>query len=373
MRILVVNVGSSTVKFSVTELPAGATQRKNELRIEGDDARQALGRIPQLLGASAGEIDAVGHRVAHGGEAFRHAVRIDASVLRAIESLNPLAPLHNPPALAGVRMAMAAWPAVPQVAVFDTSFHADMPPHAAHYAVPEAWRETGVRRFGFHGTSHKYVMEKAAQALGKDPRALRILSCHLGNGASVCAIEHGVSVDTSMGMTPLEGLVMGSRSGDVDPGMAAHLHRALGLAPTAVEESLYRHSGLAALSGRGRDLRDIEAGAAGGDARCELALSAYAYRARKYIGAYAAAMGGLDVLAFTGGIGENSPRMRRRICERLGFLGVTLDERANASLRLRGFEAPQIHARSAPVAVLVMQAQEQWMIAQEVYRLLTPR
>ena len=372
MRILVINVGTATVKLGVFELPAGITLAKQELAIQGDTVAPALARVSETLSAlGISAIDAVGHRVVHGGEAFREAVRIDPSVIRAIETLNPLAPLHNPPALAAMRMMLAAWPDAAQVAVFDTSFHAGMPSHAAHYAVPEAWRRSGVRRFGFHGTSHKYVMERVGQALDEDPRHLRILSCHLGNGASVCAIEHGVSVDTSMGMTPLEGLVMGARPGDVDPGIFAHVERQFGLQPPAIESALYHDSGLAALSGRGRDLRDIDAGAAEGDPRCELALSVYSYRARKYIGAYAAAMGGLDVLAFTGGIGENSAAMRHRICDRLGFLGIALDQEANAAVRLQAFEAIAIHAPSGSVRVLVMQAQEQWMIAQEVHRLLT--
>ncbi len=371
MRILVINVGSSTVKLSVTEMPAGNQAFKAELPIGKQEVAAVLGSIPALLDAKAvSAIEAVGHRVAHGADRFREATRIDDSVIAAIESLNSLAPLHNPPAVAGIRVARASWPDVPQVAVFDTAFHGDMPPQATTYAVPEEWRQNGVRRFGFHGTSHKYVMERVGQALQVPPRELRIISCHLGNGASVCAIERGVSVDTSMGMTPLEGLVMGSRAGDIDPGLAAHVHRTLGLSPEEFEDALYRRSGLAGLAGRGNDLREVEAAAAGGDARAHLALDVYAYRARKYIGAYAAAMGGLDVVAFTGGIGENSASTRRRICDRLEFLGLRLDDAANTALHLEGFEAAEIqHARSR-VRVIVTQAREQWMIAQEVYRLL---
>ena len=371
MRILVMNVGSSSVKLSVTDLPAGAQAFKAELPIGARSAQEALDSIPALLEAQGvSGIEGVGHRVAHGGERFREATRIDDSVLAEIESLSPLAPLHNPPAVVGIRIARAVWPDAAQVAVFDTSFHGDMPAQATTYAVPEDWRQAGVRRFGFHGTSHKYVMERVAQALEVSPRELRIVSCHLGNGASLCAIERGVSIDTSMGMTPLEGLVMGSRSGDIDPGLAGHVQRTLGLSTEQIEDALYRRSGLAALSGRGSDLREVEGAAAQGDTRAQLALAVYAYRARKYVGAYAAAMGGLDVLAFTGGIGENSASMRRRICDRLEFLGLRLDEQANAALRLEGFEAAEIQHAHSRVKVIVTQTREQWMIAQEVHRLL---
>lgn len=368
MRIFVINVGSATLKFSVLEFPAGTVIAKDQVAIESGRVDEALRRV-QASGVLP-RIDAIGHRVAHGGETFRETTRVDVSVIEAIEANAPLAPLHNPPAVSGIRMAMAAWPNIPQFAVFDTGFHAQMPPHAAHYAVPEAWRRVGVRRFGFHGTSHKYVMERVGRALHRDPGELRILSCHLGNGASICAIEHGVSVDTSMGMSALEGLVMGSRSGDVDPGMAAHLNRVLGLSAREVEMALYTDSGLTALSGLGHDMRQIEAAASRGDGRCQLALAVFAYRVRKYIGAYAAAMGGVDALAFTGGIGENSAGTRERVCERLSFLGIELDPQANARVDLHGFEAPEIQLEGAPVSILVMQAQEQWMIAQEVYRLL---
>lgn len=371
MRILVINVGSSTVKLSVTRMPGGNQAFEAELPLRDAEVADVLGTIPALLEArGVGALEAVGHRVTHGAGRFREATRIDDAVIAAIESLSSLAPLHNPPAVAGIRMARASWPDIPQVAVFDTAFHADMPAHATAYAVPEEWRRSGVRRFGFHGTSHQYVMQRVAEALGVAPRDLRIISCHLGNGASLCAIERGVSVDTSMGMTPLEGLVMGSRCGDIDPGIAAHVHRTLGLSPEEFEDALYRRSGLAGLSGRGNDLREIEAAAAKGDSRAQLAIDVYAYRARKYVGAYAAAMGGLDVLAFTGGVGENSAGMRRSICDRLEFLGLRLDESANAALHLEGFVAAEIqHAQSA-VRIIVTRAREQWMIAQEVHRLL---
>ena len=372
MRILVINVGSSSVKLSVTELPAGAQVFKADLPLGSETVEGVLASIPRLLEAQlVSGIDALGHRVAHGADRFREAARIDDALIAEIEALNALAPLHNPPAVAGIRFARSRWPDIPQVAVFDTAFHCDMPAAATTYAVPEEWRRAGIRRFGFHGSSHKYVMEHVARALEVSPAELRIVSCHLGNGASVCAIERGQSIDTSMGMTALEGLVMGSRSGDIDPGLAGHVHRTLGLSLEEIEDALYRRSGLAALSGRGNDLRDIEEAAAQGDGPAQLALTVYAYRVRKYIGAYAAAMGGLDVVAFTGGIGENSASMRRRICDRLEVLGLRLDERANASLHLQAFEAAEIQHANSRIRVIVTQAREQWMIAQEVHRLLS--
>jgi acetate kinase len=372
MRILVVNVGSATVKLSVTDMAVGQQLFKAELAAADGDVGPAIVETKWRIDrANVGAIDAVGHRVVHGGDIYRQPTLIDERVLATLESLNALAPLHNPPAIAGIRAARRQWPGVPQVAVFDTAFHSTMPDRATVYAVPEEWRRSGVRRFGFHGTSHKYVMERVAEAMGVSTRELRIISCHLGNGASVCAIERGVSIDTSMGMTPLEGLVMGTRSGDVDPGLAGHLQRVLGISPEQAESALYHRSGLAALSGKGNDLRAIEGYAGKGDARARLAIEVYAYRTRKYIGAYAAAMGGLDALAFTGGIGENSADMRKRVCEGLEFLGLRLDEAANERGRLEGYEVLAIHDSQFPVRVFVTQAREQWMIAQEVHRLLS--
>lgn len=374
MRILVINAGSSSVKFSVFDMDAQATRFKHEIEIEGKEFEAALARIPAAL-AEVGEIeiDAIGHRVAHGGERFRDATFIDEGVIAAIEELLPLVPLHNPPALYGIRMARACWPKAPQIAVFDTAFHGSMPPCAYTYAVPQAWRKAGLRRYGFHGTSHKYIMERVAQELNSSARDLRIISCHLGNGASICAIDRGVSVDTSMGMTALEGLVMGSRSGDVDPGIFGYLQRSMGLSIDQIENALYCEGGLAALSGLGNDMRRIEVAAAAADPNAQLALNVFAYRARKYIGAYAAAMGGCDVLAFTGGIGENSASMRRRICDRLEFLGLYLDQDKNSSLQLEGFAAPQIQQANSRIRVIVTQTREQWMIAREVHQYLAAK
>jgi acetate kinase len=278
--------------------------------------------------------------------------------------------MHNPPALAGIKVAGDAWPGVPQVAVFDTAFHQTIPERATTYAVPLPWREAGLRRYGFHGTSHKYVMLRVAEELKTPATELRIVSCHLGNGASICAIERGASVDTSMGMTPLEGLVMGTRSGDVDPGIFAYLHRTLGLSVADIEHALYHASGLAALSALGNDMRDIEKRAAESDKQAQLAIQVYVHRVRKYIGAYAAAMGGVDVIAFTGGIGENSASMRRRVCSGFEFLGLAIDDDRNEGVQLTGSEAPQIQRENSRVRIIVTQAREQWMIAQEAARIL---
>ncbi len=328
-------------------------------------------QIPVLLQAEGVTgLDAIGHRVAHGGAKFREPQIINTEVIKDIEDCVPLAPLHNPPALAGIKVASEAWPNVPQVAVFDTAFHQTIPERATTYAVPEEWRKTGLRRYGFHGTSHKYVMMRVAEELKTSPAQLRIISCHLGNGASVCAIERGVSVDNSMGMTSLEGLVMGTRSGDVDPGIFAYLKRTLGLTIEQIEDALYKKSGLAALSGLGRDMCDIEKQAAEGNKKAQLAIQVYAYRARKYIGAYAAVMGGVDVIAFTGGIGENSASMRKRICERFDYLGLDFDDDKNTSVKLTDSEAPQIQRDNSRVRVIVTQTREQWMIAQETARIL---
>ncbi len=369
LRILVINAGSSSIKLSVLDTGSDTQLFKHELERLGN-VEEGMKQVASLLKERGFDtFDAVGHRIAHGGDHFKDATIITPEVLQVIEGFVPLAPLHNPPGLAGIRTAQAAWPDVPQVAVFDTAFHQHMPPYAHTYAIALEWRQKGVRRYGFHGTSHKYVMLKAAETLKCRPEELRIISCHLGNGASVCAIDRGMSVDNSMGLTALEGLVMGSRSGDVDPGMFAFLHRELGLTPDKVEEALYNHSGLKALSGLGNDMRDIEAKAAQGNENAMLAIQVYAYRVRKYIGAYSASMGGVDVLVFTGGIGEHSASMRRRVCDRLEFIGLYMDEDRNSQIKLKGSEMVQAHQPNSRVKVMVTQTREQWMIAQEVKRL----
>lgn len=331
---------------------------------------EAIRHLPELLSEHEfTEFDAVGHRIAHGGEEFHEATLITEAVLKRIEACTPLAPLHNPANLEAVVVARDLWPDVPHVAIFDTAYHRTIPDSAYTYAVPKEWRERGLRRYGFHGTSHKYVGMRAAEALNRPITDLKIISCHLGNGASVCAINRGFSMDTSMGMTPLEGLVMGTRSGDVDPGLFSYLERELGLSVKDIETGLYKESGLKGLAGS-HDLREIEASAAEGDLDAQLAINVYAYRVRKYIGAYAAAMGGLDALVFTGGIGENSHSMRRRICDRLGFLGLYIEDVKNQAVNLQGFEAPQIQSPDSRVFALVTQTAEQWMIAKEVQQLL---
>ncbi len=370
MRVLTINAGSSSVKFAVFDTANNQQLFKSEME-RADSVEQAVKHIPAVLeNEGVRSFDAIGHRVAHGGAKFRDPQVINAEVIKDIESCVPLAPLHNPPALAAIRLAGTLWPQLPQVAVFDTAFHQTMPDRATSYAVPEKWRKAGFRRYGFHGTSHKYVMLRVAEELKTSASDLRIISCHLGNGASVCAIERGVSVDNSMGMTSLEGLVMGTRSGDVDPGMFAYLNRTLGLSIEQIESALYHESGLTALSGLGRDMRDIEKNAAEGHKDAQLAIQVYAYRARKYIAAYAGVMGGVDVIAFTGGIGENSASMRKRICERLDYLGLDFDDDKNINVRLTDSEAPQIQADHSRVKVIVTQTREQWMIAKETARIL---
>jgi acetate kinase len=395
MKILVCNAGSASVKFGVFDTAgSGASLCAGEFerfvlgqcvlhyQLGGEDSpRQqrpepladidaAIRHIPQLLTDwGMGAPDAIGHRVAHGGTAFVAAVSINTAVLEQIAQWTPLAPLHNPANVLAIEVCQAVWPALPQVAVFDTAFHQTLPDFASTYAVPQAWRDKGVRRYGFHGISHQYIAQRVAQECSPAAGELRLVSCHLGNGASLCAIHNGVSVDTSMGMTPLEGVAMGTRSGDVDPGMFHFLARELGLTPQDIEQQLYHHSGMHALAGS-HDLRDIEQKAAEGDSAALLALQVFAYRVRKMIGAYAAAMGGVDVIAFTGGIGENSAMMRQRICQPLGFLGVYVDEKANHAVQLHPFAAPQIQTAAARVKVLVTRTREQWMIAKEVQALL---
>ena len=389
MHILVFNAGSSSLKFGLFSLSGGAEAHLLKATVDrfrdgsadlrmtagGQDRREtvpladiaaAIAAVPGWLAqADMPAPDAIGHRIAHGGAEFAAPARLTDDTLAAIDALTPLAPLHNPANLAAVRMAAQVWPGVPQVGVFDTAFHLTAPDFATTYAVPQAWRDAGLRRYGFHGTSHKYVANRAAQALAEPLSRLRIVSLHLGNGASACAIAGGRSLDSSMGLTPLEGLVMGTRSGDVDPGLFGFLHRRFGLTPDAVEAALYADSGLKALAGEA-DMRVLETRAAEGDHAAQLAIEITAYRARKYVGAYAAAMGGIDALVFTGGIGENSAAMRRRICDGLDFLGLRLDPDRNARPDLSDRAAPQVQAYGSRVAVVVTETAEQLQIAREV-------
>lgn len=396
MKILVINAGSSSIKFGIFDTTIedqrvfkgefeafkdnsclfhyrdGGAKNESQTRTENiPNIENAMDKIPSILSEFGyDDFDAIGHRVVHGGDHFNCATEIDESVIKKIEEFTPLAPLHNPLSIKGINTAKKLWSDKPHVAVYDTAFHNTIPKKAHTYAVPKQWREIGLRRYGFHGTSHKYVGLRVAEELQTPITDLRIISCHLGNGASICAINRGFSVDTSMGMTPLEGLVMGTRSGDVDPGLFSFLHRQLNLSPEEIEKQLYSNSGLKALSGVGNDMREIEKHAAQGNKDAQLAINVYAYRIRKYIGSYAAAMGGIDVLAFTGGIGENSVSMRRRVCDKFEFLGLYLDEYKNDEIKLAGYEAPQIQQQHSRIKVLVTQTCEQYMIAQEVKYLL---
>ncbi|MBD0415143.1 acetate/propionate family kinase [Oryzicola mucosus] len=392
MHILVFNAGSSSLKFSMFETAddmrevfkgsfdrfqqgrcdfrfrGGASNESGEMQCASIDV--AIAEIPAILKRfGLPDPDAIGHRITHGGARFSSAALLDETTIAAIEALNPLAPLHNPANLQAVRLGRRLWQDRPQVAVFDTAFHQSNPPFATTYAVPKSWREAGLRRYGFHGTSHKYVALRAAQEVGRPLDDLQLVSVHLGNGASVCAVNRGESMDSSMGMTPLEGLVMGTRSGDVDPGAFGFLNREFGLSPAEIENALYNDSGLKGLTGSS-DMRDIEDLAATGNREAQLAIEIYAYRAKKYVGAYAAAMGGLDAVVFTGGIGENSPSMRRRICDGLDFMGLQLDHDRNQAVDLANAAAPQIQAYGSRVRVFVTETAEQLMIARETAAVL---
>ncbi len=370
MNVLVVNCGSSSLKADVLDADSG--RRLASARVERvDDHGVALSQaLPELQ--AAGPIDAVGHRVVHGGAEFSEPVRIDGEVVATIERLIPLAPLHNPANLAGIRAARELLPDVPHIAVFDTAFHATLPRRAREYALPAPLRtKYGLRRYGFHGPSHQWVAKKAAAHLDADPRDLRIITCHLGNGASVCAVEYGRSVETSMGMTPLEGLVMGTRSGDVDPGILISIMREEGLSADDIDRILNKEAGLAGLSECGNDMRDIEERAADGDEACRLAIHIFCHRVRKYIGAYAAVMGGADAIVFTAGIGENSALVRHRIAQRLDFLGARLHEDRNREARV-DFDHPvaEISEPHSRCRLLVARTDESWAIGRQTAQLV---
>jgi acetate kinase len=372
MRVLALNCGSSSVKSALIDAARGT--RLHEVHVENIDWGHAqLQGVQDAVAHSLSEYErvasppeAVAHRVVHGGERFHTATLLDDAVLNEIERLSALAPLHNPPAAAAIRQARESLPDVPHVAVFDTAFHATLPEYAREYALARDVRaRLGIRRFGFHGINHAHVASSVAAYYKDDQRKLRIICCHLGNGASVTAIEGGHSVDTSMGMTPLEGLVMGTRAGDVDPGVLLQLFRSGVFSADQLDELLNKRSGLKGLTGT-NDMREIEKRARAGDEDCQRAITLYAYRVRKYVGAYAAAMGGIDVVAFTGGVGENSSSIRTRCLERLDFLGITLDETRNQAARL-GDDQPieLISAPSSRVRVLTVRADEELAMARE--------
>ena len=354
--VLVVNSGSSSLKYQVIDADTGATAASglveriggpgrlkhtvgdatHERDVTCTDHKDALDAAREALREHGPDLEdvglfAVGHRVVHGGPRFTEPVVVDDDVIEAIRELVPLAPLHNPANLEGILSARQSFPDVPQVAVFDTAFHQTLPPRAHTYAVPAEWRERHhVRRYGFHGTSHRYVSRRTAELLGRSPADCNVIVLHLGNGASACAVQGGRSVDTSMGLSPLEGLVMGTRSGDVDPALGAYLERVADLDSTAYDEALNKGSGLVGLAGIS-DVRELEQRRAAGDADADLAFDVMVYRLRKYIGAYAVALGHVDAIAFTGGIGENSAEVRHAVLRGLEVLGVEVDALANVA------------------------------------------
>jgi acetate kinase len=370
-RVLVVNAGSSSLKYDVLDAETGASVTAGEVERIGvpgsgvADHTAAIGGVLDDLDAES--IDAVGHRVVHGGAVFVQATVIDDAVEAEIERLSVLAPLHNPPGLLGIRAARAALPFVPHVAVFDTAFHATLAPEAYTYAIDSAVAtEHGVRRYGFHGTSYRYVSARAAQTLGRPLEDVRMVVLHLGNGASAAAIASGRSVNTSMGMTPLEGLVMGTRSGDIDPAVLLHLQRVGGYDAAGLDDLLNRGSGLKGLGGHS-DMRDLIGAAEGGDADAVLAFEVYVRRLQRYIGAYAAELGGLDALVFTAGVGENSPLVRARAVENLGFLGISVDAALNAE---PSGESRVISPAANAISVMVVPTNEELQIARETVDVL---
>ena len=391
MKILVLNCGSSSVKYKLIDseskevLAEGGVEKiglpdsflkfkrkdgsKDVIEVEMPTAKEAVKNVLALLtdpkegvNKSFDEIGAVGHRVVHGMEWFNKSVLITPEVIEKVKECYPVAPLHNPANVTGIEAVTAILPDVPQVAVFDTAFHQTMPAKAYMYALPyEAYEKYGVRRYGFHGTSHRYVSRRACEFLGLPYEKQRIITCHIGNGASITAIADGKSVDTSMGLTPTEGLMMGTRVGDVDPGAIVYMMEREGLDAAGVSTLINKRSGVAGVSEISSDMRDIEAAIAQGDRKAILALDMYEYRILKYIGAYAAVLGGVDIIVFTGGVGENQTATRERICEKLAFMGVTFNAEAN---KTRGEEI-EISGADSKVHVVVIPTDEELMIAQD--------
>ena len=346
---------------------------EHKQEIEAPDHRAAFAHIAAILHRTFGfessnGPDAIGHRVVHGGEAFSASVTINQTVIDTIRKLIPLAPLHNPANLTGIEACREIFPSVPQVAVFDTAFHQTMPSHAFRYAIPEVWYSGyGVRRYGFHGSSHRYVASRAADYMQRPLEDLKLITLHLGNGASAAAIQHGRSIDTSMGFTPLEGLVMGTRCGDLDAAIPLHLENVLGQSADELQEALNRNSGLKGLCGN-NDLREVLASEQAGDERARLALEVYCYRIRKYIGAYFVALDGLDALIFTGGVGENAPLIRSRVCQSLEKLGIAIEPQANERTLE---EISEIGRNGHSVRVLAVRTNEELQIAREALSVLT--
>lgn len=396
MKVLVINCGSSSLKYQVFDMANESVLAKGlveKIGLEGSFLKHRRGEegnklieapienhevainlvIEALTSAVHGvvktmaEIQAVGHRVVHAGEKYAASVLITAEVMEALRECVELAPLHNPPNIVGIEVCSKLMPDVKNVAVFDTAFHQTMPEHVYLYALPHAYYEKyGIRRYGFHGTSHRYVSERAAAMLEKPLAELKLITCHLGNGASVAAIAGGQSVDTSMGFTPLEGLIMGTRSGDLDPAIVPFLMEKEQMTPEQANNFFNKKCGMIALSEVSSDFRVIEDAARAGDRKAQLALDMYYYRVRKYVGAYAAALGGVDAIVFTAGLGENSPEVREEVCKHLGFMGVELDLAKN---KVRGKEV-DLSTPQASVKVLLIPTNEELIIARDTKELV---
>lgn len=397
MKILVLNCGSSSVKYKLLDMTSKEVlgsggvekigmkgsflkhtkQNGEKVILEGEVLEHQLA-IEYILGVLTSEkhgciknmeeIDAVGHRVVHGGEKFNSSVVITDEVIRNIEACIEIAPLHNPPNLAGIFAISDLLPQIPQVAVFDTAFHQTMPEHAYMYGIPYSlYKKYGIRRYGFHGTSHRYVSRRACEFLGLDYNKTKIITAHIGNGGSITAIENGKSVDTSMGFTPVEGLMMGTRSGDVDLGVVTYLMEKEMISTSATTTLFNKHSGVLGVSGISSDMRDIEKAISEGNQRAKLALGMYEYRIKKYIGSYAAVLNGFDVLVFTGGVGENQTVTRERICNGLSYLGIEIDPEIN---RIRGEEL-LISTSNSRVKVVVIPTDEEYLIASDTMELVS--
>ena len=369
-RLLAAAAVGGRLPTPIEDIVAAAKLVEPAESIPADSPGEAAQKvIARLIEAGKGPIEAVACRVVHGGERFDGPAVVTDAVLEEIRALGELAPLHNPMDAAVIDAARRALPDSLVAAVFDTAFHRAMPAVASTYALPwELSERRGLRRYGFHGISHRFVSGRLVESLGRPAEGSRLITCHLGNGASVCAIKDGRSVDTSMGLTPTEGLVMGTRSGDLDPGLVLHLIRTLGMTADEVDDLLNHRSGLLGISGRSADVRDLERAAAEGDARCDLALDVFAYRVSKYIGAYFVALEGADAIAFTGGIGEHSASMRARICRPLACLGVKLDE---ARYSAASGQTARISADDSPVQAWVIPTDEELQMARETSDLLS--
>lgn len=397
MKILVLNCGSSSIKYALynmddkSVMTSGGAERVGldeafvKVKMPDGTKKKVMHDIPEHtegvkfifslltdpeIGVikSLDEIDAVGHRMVHGGEKFNKSVVLNDEVLKTFEACIDLAPLHNPANLKGVKAVSELMPGLPQVGVFDTAFHQTMPAHSYLYAIPyDLYEKYGVRRYGFHGTSHRYVSQRVCEFLGVDYNTKRIITCHIGNGGSVAAVENGKCVDTSMGLTPLEGLMMGTRSGDIDGGAITFLEKKLGLDADGMSNLLNKKSGVLGITGVSSDMREIDDAIAAGNERAKLALDMYNYRIKKYVGAYAAAMGGCDIIVFTAGVGENQSEMREAVCENMEYMGVKIDKEKNKGIR--GVEAV-ISAPDSKVTVCVIPTDEELMIATDTMNLL---